>query len=174
MKRVVAVIAALSIIGFIIYVMAAGFGTDPHEVPFMMKNKPAPNFIIKRLDKEGQINLADYKGKPVVLNFWATWCQPCKVEQPVLDWAAQTYGDKAVFIGIVFEDTEQNTRNFLQQTGAVYAQVFDPKSTVAVDYAVSGVPETYFINRQGIIVKKYIYPFQSPEEFSAQIKEILE
>ena len=53
MKRVVAVIAALSIIGFVVYVMAAGFGSDPHEVPFMMKGKPAPNFTIKRLDKEG-------------------------------------------------------------------------------------------------------------------------
>lgn len=174
MKKLVAVLAALSIVGFVVYVMAAGFGTDPHEVPFMMKGKPAPAFTIKRLDQEGQISLSDYAGQPVVLNFWATWCGPCKLEQPVLDWAAQTYKGKAVFIGIVFEDTEQNTRAFLAQTGAAYAQVYDPKSTVAVDYAVSGVPETYFINRQGIIVKKFIYPFQSPDQFAEQIEEILE
>jgi cytochrome c biogenesis protein CcmG/thiol:disulfide interchange protein DsbE len=173
MMRVVAVLAALSIIGFVVYVMAAGFGTDPHEVPFMMKGKPAPRFVIKRLDQEGEIKLADYIGQPIVLNFWATWCGPCKVEQPVLDWAAEQYKGKAVFIGIVFEDTEQNTRGFLQQNGAVYPQVYDPKSTVAVDYAVSGVPETYFINREGIIVKKYIYPFQHPSQFEEQIAEIL-
>ena len=174
MKRVVAVIAALRVVSFVVYVMAAGFGTDPHSVPFMMKGKPAPAFTIKRLDQEGQISLADYAGQPIVLNFWATWCGPCKMEQPVLDWAAGAYKGKAVFIGIVFEDTEQNTRAFLRQTGAAYPQVYDPKSTVAVDYAVSGVPETYFINRQGIIVKKYIFPFGSPDEFSAEIKEILQ
>ena len=173
MKRIVAVIAALSVVCFVVYVMAAGFGSDPHAVPFGMKGKPAPPFTIKRLDQEGQVSLSDYAGQPVVLNFWATWCGPCKMEQPVLDWAAQTYKGKAVFIGIVFEDTEANTRKFLAQTGAAYPQVYDPKSTVAVDYAVSGVPETYFINRQGIIVKKYIYPFSSPDEFAAQIEEII-
>lgn len=173
MKRVIAVIIALSVVSFVVYVMASGFGTDPHAVPFMMKGKPAPAFTIKRLDREGQISLADYAGQPVVLNFWATWCGPCKMEQPVLDWAANAYKGKAVFIGIVFEDTEEATRKFLAQTGAAYPQVYDPKSTVAVDYAVSGVPETYFINRQGIIVKKYIYPFSSPDEFNEQIAEIL-
>ncbi len=174
MKRIVGVIAALSIVLFVVYVMASGFGNDPHSVPFMMKGKPAPLFSIKRLDQEGQINLKDYIGQPVVLNFWATWCGPCKMEQPVLDWAAKNYAGKAVFIGIVFEDTEENTRRFLQQTGVAYPQVYDPKSTVAVDFAVAGVPETYFINRQGIIVKKYAYPFGSPQEFDAEIREILE
>jgi len=168
------VISALSVVIFLMVVLAAAFGTDPHAVPFMMKGKSAPAFTIKRLDQEGQISLADYAGQPVVLNFWATWCGPCKMEQPVLDWAAQKYKGKAQFIGIVFEDTEANTRRFLAETGAAYPQVFDPRSTVAVDYAVSGVPETYFINRQGIIVKKYIYPFSSPAEFDEQIKEILE
>jgi cytochrome c biogenesis protein CcmG, thiol:disulfide interchange protein DsbE len=173
-KNVVGAIAALSVVGFIVYIMAAGFGTDPHSVPFMLAGKPAPAFTIKRLDQEGQVSLSDFKGQPVVLNFWATWCGPCKMEQPVLDWAAERYKGKAVFIGIVFEDTEQATRAFLKQTGAAYPQVYDPKSTVAVDYGVSGVPETYFINRQGIIVKKYINPFGSPEEFDGQIREILQ
>jgi cytochrome c biogenesis protein CcmG/thiol:disulfide interchange protein DsbE len=172
-KNVVGAIAALSVVGFVVYIMASGFGNDPHSVPFMMKGKPAPAFTIKRLDKEGQVSLSDYAGQPIVLNFWATWCGPCKMEQPVLDWAAERYKGKAVFIGIVFEDTEQSTRAFLAQTGAAYPQVYDPKSTVAVDYAVAGVPETYFINRQGIIVKKYANPFSGPEEFAEQIAEIL-
>ncbi len=174
MKRTIGLIVAFSLIAFVVYVLAAGFGNDPHSVPFMLAGKPAPAFTIKRLDREGQVSLSDFAGKPVVLNFWATWCAPCKVEQPVLDWAAEKYKDKAIFVGIVFEDTEQSTRQFLQQNGAVYTQLYDSKSTVAVDYGVSGVPETYFINKQGLIVKKYIYPFGSPQEFSAQIKEILE
>jgi cytochrome c biogenesis protein CcmG/thiol:disulfide interchange protein DsbE len=173
MKKVLALVVAFAVVGLLVYVLAAGFGSDPHAVPFMLAGKPAPNFTIKRLDQEGQVSLADFAGKPVVLNFWATWCAPCKTEQPILDWAAKTYQDKAVFVGIVFEDTEQNTRSFLAQNGATYVQLYDPKSTVAVDYGVSGVPETYFISRDGTIVKKHIYPFQNPREFAAQIEEIL-
>jgi cytochrome c biogenesis protein CcmG/thiol:disulfide interchange protein DsbE len=165
-------LTALSIIGLVVFVMAKGFGTDPHAVPFMLAGKPAPNFTIKRLDKEGIVSLEQFKGRPVVINFWATWCGPCKYEQPVLDLASETYKDVA-FIGIVFEDTEANTRRYLQETGTPYIHLYDPKSTVAVDYGVSGVPETYFINRQGIIVKKSISPFGSPQEFDQQIREIL-
>jgi len=172
MKRAAGLLAALSIIGLVVFVMAKGFGTDPHAVPFMLAGKPAPNFTIKRLDKEGIVSLEQFKGRPVVINFWATWCGPCKYEQPVLDLASETYKDVA-FIGIVFEDTEANTRRYLQETGTPYIHLYDPKSTVAVDYGVSGVPETYFINRQGIIVKKSISPFGSPQEFDQQIREIL-
>lgn len=172
MKRAAGVIAALSIVGLIVFVMAKAFGTSPHAVPFMLAGKPAPNFTIKRLDKPGVVSLSDFKGKPVVINFWATWCGPCKYEQPVLDYASETYKD-VVFIGIVFEDTEDNTRRYLTETGTPYIHLFDPKSTVAVDYGVSGVPETYFINREGIIVKKSIAPFGDPREFAAEIKDIL-
>jgi len=172
MKRAAGLITALSIIGLIVYVMAKGFGTDPHSVPFMLAGKPAPAFTIKRLDQEGIVSLEQFKGRPIVINFWATWCGPCKYEQPVLDLASETYKDVA-FIGIVFEDTEDNTRRYLRETGTPYIHLYDPKSTVAVDYGVSGVPETYFINRQGIIVKKSIAPFGSPQEFDQQIREIL-
>jgi cytochrome c biogenesis protein CcmG/thiol:disulfide interchange protein DsbE len=173
MKRTIAVAVALSIVGFVVYVMAKGFGTDPHEVPFMLTGKKAPNFTIKRLDNDTIVSLADFKGQPIVINFWATWCGPCKMEHPVLDWAAKQYGGKAVFLGIVFEDTEQNTKRFLKENGWSFVQLFDPKSTVAVDYAVSGVPETYFINREGIIVGKYAAPFTDPREFVARLTEIL-
>ena len=136
-----------------------------------LEGKAAPALTIdKWIGSEATI--AGSKGKVVVVDFWATWCGPCKYEQPVLDMASQTYRDVA-FVGIVFEDTEANTRRYLQETGTPYIHLFDPKSTVAVDYGVSGVPETYFINRQGIIVKKSISPFGSPQEFDEWVKEIL-
>ncbi len=172
MKRVIGAGTALAVVFFVVYVMAKGFGTDPHSVPFLMAGKPAPNFTIKRLDRDGEVSLKEFAGKPVVINFWATWCGPCKYEQPVLDMAARTYKD-VTFIGIVFEDTEDSTRRYVRETGTPYIQLFDLKSTVAVDYGVSGVPETYFINRQGIIVKKHIYPFNNPDEFAEQVREIL-
>ncbi|MFT3709314.1 MAG: redoxin domain-containing protein [Archangium sp.] len=170
--NVVGLVISLSVIGFVIFVLAKAFGTDPHSVPFLLVDKPAPAFTIKRLDKEGVVTREQFAGKPMVINFWATWCGPCKFEQPILDMASQQYPDVA-FIGIVFEDTEENTRRYLAETGTPYIHLYDPKSTVAVDYGVSGVPETYFINRQGVIVKKVIAPFSSPEEFDAQVQEIL-
>jgi cytochrome c biogenesis protein CcmG/thiol:disulfide interchange protein DsbE len=174
MKRTIAVATAFAVIGLMVYVMAKGFGTDPHAVPFLLSGRPAPNFTIKRLDNDQPVSLADYKGKPIVLNFWSTWCGPCKMEHPVLDWASRTYGNRAVFLGIVFEDNEQNTKRFLKENGWSFPQLFDPKSTVAVDFGVSGVPETYFIDRNGIIHHKVAAPFADPREFSAHIETILQ
>lgn len=174
MKRGLAIAAAFAVISFIVFVLARGFGNNPHEVPFLLAGKKAPNFTIKRLDNDAPVSLSDFSGRPVVINFWSTWCGPCKLEHPVLDWAAQQYGDKAVFLGIVFEDTEQNTRRFLAQNGWSFTQLFDPKSTVAVDYGVSGVPETYFLNKEHVIVKKVAAPFTDPRQFAAQVQEILQ
>ena len=172
MKRIAAVIAALAVAGLVVYVMAKGFGTDPHEVPFLMAGQKAPDFSITRLDTNETVKLSQFAGRPIVLNFWATWCGPCAMEHPNLEWAARTYADKVVFLGIVFEDTEANTRRFLAEKGWTFTQLFDPKSTVAVDYAVSGVPETYFINREGVIVGKYAAPI-SREILALRIGEIL-
>ena len=173
MKRGIVALVVLSIIGLVIFVLARAFGTDPHSVPFMLQGKPAPTFTMKRLDREGTVNFEQFKGKPVVLNFWATWCGPCKMEQPILDDASRRYPNVA-FVGIVFEDTEANTRRYLEETGTPYIHLFDPKSTVAVDFGVSGVPETYFISKDGIIVKKSISPFSDPREFDAEVAEILQ
>lgn len=174
MKRAAGIITALLVVAGLVFVLGRAFGTDPHAVPFKMAGKKAPNFTIKRLDTDETVSLTQFAGRPVVINFWATWCGPCKIEHPVLDWAASKYGNDAVFLGIVFEDTEDNTKRFLQENGWSFPQLFDPKSTVAVDYGVSGVPETYFINRQGIIVKKFPFPFQAPQQFEREIQEILQ
>ncbi len=149
---------ALSVIVLIVYVMARGFGTNPHEVPFMLTGKVAPDFSIKRLDTGETVTLAQFKGQPVVLNFWASWCGPCKQEHPVLEWAARQFAGRVVFLGIVFEDSEENTKRFLKENGWSLTQLFDPKSTVAVDFGVAGVPETYFITREGNILGKYAAP----------------
>jgi cytochrome c biogenesis protein CcmG, thiol:disulfide interchange protein DsbE len=156
--RRAAIIAALATVGFIVFVLAKGFGTDPHAVPFALAGKPAPGFKIKRLDTNEEVTLESYKGRPVVLNFWATWCGPCKQEHPVLEAGAKRFAGKVEFLGIVFEDNEENTRRFLDENGWSLTQLFDPKSTVAVDFAVAGVPETYFITREGIILSKYAAP----------------
>ena len=174
MKKAIYTGTALACIVLAIYVMARGFGMDPHAVPFLLSGKPAPDFRMKRLESDAQVSLSQFKGKPLVINFWATWCKPCALEHPVLEWAAQKYGDRAIFLGIVFEDSKANAKRFLSQHGSRFIHLFDRQSTVAVDYGVSGVPETYFIDRNGIIHHKVTSPFVRIEDFTAHIESILQ
>jgi len=172
MKKGLIVGAAALIITGLIFVWANGFGKDPHAVPFMLTGKPAPAFTIKRLDTNEVVSLSQFKGQPVVLNFWATWCGPCKQEHPTLQWAARAYQGKVVMLGIVVEDSEANVKSFINTYGADFSQLYDPKSTVAVDYGTAGVPETFFISREGIIKSRYPYPIDQMT-FVQHVKEIL-
>ncbi len=171
MRRNIIVVIALALISLLVWVVTSAFGKDPHAVPFMMVKRPAPAFSIKRLDTGEMVSLEQFKGKPIVLNFWATWCGPCAQEHPTLEWGAKRWKDQVVFLGMVFEDSEENTKAFLSRNGWSLTQLYDPKSTVAVDYAVAGVPETYFIDRSGTILFKYAEPM-SQAKLAEGIAEI--
>jgi len=147
--------------GVLLFVLARGFGRDPHEVPFMLKGKPAPPFTLKRLDTGAPLTLTDLRGKPVVLNFWASWCAPCKLEHPVLAWGARRFAGDAQFYGVVFEDTEENAQAFAAPLDPTFPQLIDERSRMAVDYGVSGVPETYFIDAAGILRGKFVGPIDA-------------
>ncbi len=172
MRWKVALVAAGACAALVV-ILARGFGSDPHEVPFMLKGKPAPDFSLQKLREQDRIALSQLRGRPVIINFWATWCGPCKLEHPVLDWGQRQYGDQVAFLGVVFEDTAENAEEFLRRSPPTYPQLWDPLSQMAVDYGVAGVPETYFIDGKGIIRSKYVGPIP-PEELSARVKDLLE
>ncbi len=145
-------------IGLLVLVLAKGFGRNPREVPFGMKGKAAPAFTLQDLTTGETVSLEALDGKPVVINFWASWCGPCKLEHPNLEWAARTYGQQVHFLGMIFEDTPENARRFLAQYKPGYRHLVDPNSLTAVRFGAAGVPETYFITREGTIHDKYQGP----------------
>jgi cytochrome c biogenesis protein CcmG/thiol:disulfide interchange protein DsbE len=116
---------------------------------------PAPNFTLTALGASGSaaISLSAYKGQPVVLNIWSSTCAPCAAEAPLLQAQWQkAHAQGVVFLGIDFQDARSDGLHFLQQYGITYPNVLDATGSVAIDYGVTGTPETFFINRQGIIV----------------------
>lgn len=118
----------------------------------------APDFTITLWNGQtGQkLHLADLKGKPVVLNFWASWCDPCTAEAPVLEAASKQYAAQGVvFVGIAYEDVKANAVQFLQQQGISYPVGPDTSGAISISYGVPSVPETIFINRSGIVVDKF-------------------
>ena len=118
---------------------------------------PAPGFSLKRVDTSGTLDLASLRGKPIVLNFWASWCEPCKGEAKMLEQAWQRYKAKGVvFVGVDYHDVTGDARRFLERHDITYPTVQDGSGDVADRYGVTGVPETYFIDARGRLVGSHI------------------
>jgi len=128
----------------------SGNASDP------LKGHPAPDFTLAALSSQpaAALHLASLKGKPIVLNFWASSCAPCAEEAPMLQtmWQhAQARG--IVFIGVDFQDPKSDGLSFLQKYAITYPNVLDPDGSTAIHYGVTFTPTTFFINRQGVIVR---------------------
>jgi len=119
--------------------------------------RPAPPFAVQ-LFEGGQFDLTSTRGRPVMVNFWASWCIPCEEEAATLERQSRAYRDRVAFIGVDVQDTEANAREFLRRFGVTYQNGRDPNGAISVDYGMSGVPETYFIDRDGKIVRKWQGP----------------
>ncbi len=156
MNRTVLLVGALIIVPLLIF-LALSFGKDPRALDSPLVGKPAPGFKLR--DLEGRIvNLEEYRGKPVFLNFWATWCQPCIAEHPVLQAGAQRYAGRVQFLGVVYHDEREKIETFLERRGEWGPTLLDDNGTVAVAYGVYGAPETFFIDKNGVIVDKHTGP----------------
>ncbi len=117
---------------------------------------PAPNFTLRRIDGSGTLDLASLRGKPVVLNFWASWCVPCKGEAKLLEQAWNRYRGRVVFVGVDYHDVASDARTFLSRHGITYTTVQDGSGMIGDRYGLTGVPETYFIDARGRLVGSHI------------------
>jgi cytochrome c biogenesis protein CcmG, thiol:disulfide interchange protein DsbE len=114
---------------------------------------PAPNFTLNRIDRPGTLQLASLRGKVVVLNFWASWCYPCKQEAPALAAAAKRYAGRAVVLGVDVNDFAGDARKFARRYGLSYPLVHDNHNVTSPKYGLTGLPETFFIDRSGTVVE---------------------
>jgi cytochrome c biogenesis protein CcmG/thiol:disulfide interchange protein DsbE len=153
-------------VGLIVLIVTQLLTPSSPSVSNPLINQPAPNFslaVLSPANEKGRLSLSDFKGKPVVLNFWASWCDPCKEESPLLESAwkqAHAQGKDVVFLGIDFQDSNSQATAFLQHYGITYPIVIDAGSA-ATAYRITSLPDTFFINRQGIVVSSVLQQLTS-------------
>jgi cytochrome c biogenesis protein CcmG/thiol:disulfide interchange protein DsbE len=146
----VAIGLAAVAIAIIVAVMATRFGTDPNEVASPLVGTPVASVELPYLEDPGTLNLADVGSDILVVNFWASWCLPCRAEHPVLVDTATRWESAGVrVIGIVYQDDVESASRFLDEFGRAYEVVTDPGGRAAISFGVFGVPETFIVGRDG-------------------------
>lgn len=162
---VAALVALIVVIGLVLRggnersglgIISIGRATD-------VRPRPAPDFVLTTFDGQ-RIQLSDYRGRIVVLNFWATWCPPCRLEAPVLQRAAERLNDAGVtFLGIDVWDDQAAAIEFLDETGVTYPNAEDTTRLIPVEFGVTGLPETFVIDRQGVLVRRWVGPLSDDD-----------
>ena len=165
-RRVLA--AGLFVVVPLLGILVLNIGRDPHAFNSPMVGRPAPAFTLKAAGTGAPISLASLRGRPVVINFWATWCVPCYEEHAVLVAAAREAGDSAQFLGVIYEDEEGRVGDFLSRQGMAYPSLMDDEGKTAMAYGIYGVPETFFVDAQGRIAAKYTGPLR-PDVLAANL-----
>ena len=148
---------SLVLIGGWSLVAGRGLTRDASLVRSPLLGKPAPAFRLALLDGGGQLDSASLRGDVVVLNFWASWCAPCVEEAPELQAFADRWSNRGVkMVGVVFSDEEAKAAAFRARFGLTYPQLMDPGGRTAIDFGIFGIPETYVIDSNGIVMAKLI------------------
>ncbi|PTL35400.1 hypothetical protein CLG94_10045 [Candidatus Methylomirabilis limnetica] len=162
----------LSIIPLLL-LLAYGFKTNPREVPSPLVGHQAPAFALSMFDGSST-SLEQLRGKVVVLNFWASWCYPaCYEEAPHLEAAWQTYRDRGVMvIGVDIQDRDADAKAFIERLKLSFPSGPDPQGKISIDYGIYGVPETFFITKDGTIHYKHVGAVDA-KVLKAKIDEML-
>jgi len=150
--RLLYLVPFVAFLGLALFILYHRIGTraDPSLVPSQLADKPAPAFTLPPLrDGQGQVASKDFAGRPVVINFFASWCIPCRAEHPVLE---ALHRDGIEVIGIAYKDKPEATLKFLDQLGDPYRRIAtDQDGRTGIDWGITGVPETYVLDKAGVV-----------------------
>lgn len=160
--------------------LVAGTGGGVRAALDRGETPEAPGFTLPRLGADGELSLEELRGQAVVVNFWASWCAPCRDEAPALEAAWQKYrAEGLVVVGVDFNDFERDALAFARENGMTYPLVYDREGKLVDAYGATGVPETFVLDRQGRIVGRPITGAVNgradlEEEFERQLREALD
>lgn len=154
----------LILVPAVAFLIILGMGTYKRvDVP--TAGKKVPDFTAPLLVGEGDLALSDLAGKPVVLNFWASWCGPCEDEAPLFKRAHEEYGDRISFLGVDIRDARSDALEFVEAYGLTYPSVRDEGMRIYADYGLTGQPETFFIDAEGVLVEHVAGPVDEDSLF---------
>jgi cytochrome c biogenesis protein CcmG/thiol:disulfide interchange protein DsbE len=167
MKRAALFLVPLALFVLLTAFLLRGLWLNPREVPSPLIGKPAPQFTLPKLTADAQFGSKDLLGQVWIFNVWASWCTPCRVEHPLFN---QLAAQKLVpIVGLNYKDTPQAAKRWLAELGDPYQLiVVDSDGRVGIDYGVYGVPETFVIDKKGVIRHKHIGPV-TPEAMQKKI-----
>ena len=163
--QVVALAAVAGLLGLLVWRLT-------HQPKRARTGEPAPTFVLQRLDRNDVLDLSSLRGKAVVLNFWASWCEPCKREAKTLEQSWRSHRRQGlVVVGVDANDHDSDARRFMRAHGVTYPVVRDSNGSIAANsYNVSDLPMTFFINRKGLLVGHGIRGAVGDEQYHADFQ----
>jgi len=188
-RRAVALVVALSLLvpaGLLAWVLlsdddspeavtdAPASGLGPVAAPGKAEvGEAAPGFTLPSLDGGSEIRLDDYRGRPLVLTFWASWCTPCRREFPLLQDAYEREAGDLEVLGVTFRDLAGDAQAFREEVGATFPAAEDERGEVASEYGVRAIPQTFFVDSDGVI-RDRVFGIASEEELAEPLAELLD
>lgn len=142
------------LLGALIFFNGPDAGASAGKLPPTV-GVPSPDFALGRLD-DAKVSLSDFKGKPVIINFWATWCLPCREEMPLLDQVAAQHADALVVLGVNSGEPAELVQAYIDETGVKFPILLDTSEKVTEMYFVRNFPMTFFVDAEGILRAQHI------------------
>lgn len=157
----------LGLLGLLVWKIAS------NDAPVARVGEPVPRFDLPTLSGDERVAVVDYIGKPMVINFWASWCAPCRREAPLLERAAKRYGDRVVFIGVDVRDFNSDAKKFVADYGITYLIAYDGPGKLWEPWGITGLPETFFVDQGGTIVAHKVGEITDDAELDEAIGKTL-